>query len=141
MHIVFAFNRHDNEIKTTILIEGGPSALYHILVADRIIDTVKKVVDEQLSDHITLKKISSMLYLNCAYLGQKFKQHENMSFNEYLLQMRMERAKQLLENTDMRIYEVASEVGYSELDWFYKKFKAYTGLSASEYRRIASQIA
>jgi len=88
-----------------------------------------------------LKKISSMLYLNCAYLGQKFKQHENMSFNEYLLQMRMERAKQLLENTDMRIYEVASEVGYSELDWFYKKFKAYTGLSASEYRRIASQIA
>nr|WP_281378633.1 helix-turn-helix domain-containing protein [Paenibacillus phyllosphaerae] len=100
-----------------------------------IIDIVKQFVQEHLNQNITLKMLSSLLHFNCAYLGQKFKDHENMSFNEYLLQQRMERAKLLLEQTDMRIYEIASEVGYTEIDWFYKKFKAYTGASANEYRK------
>lgn len=103
-----------------------------------IIDIVKKYVEEELHLNITLKKISALLHFNCAYLGQKFKDHENMSFNEYLLQQRMEKAKLLLEKTDMRIYEIANEVGYTEIDWFYKKFKAYTGASANEYRKQIS---
>ncbi|ANY68656.1 DNA-binding response regulator [Paenibacillus sp. BIHB 4019] len=106
--------------------------------AASIIDVVKKYVEEELHLNITLKKISALLHFNCAYLGQKFKDHENMSFNEYLLQQRMEKAKLLLEKTDMRIYEIANEVGYTEIDWFYKKFKAYTGASANEYRKQIS---
>lgn len=77
-------------------------------------------MDEQLHRNITLKQISDSLNFNCAYLGQKFKQQENMSFNEYLLRQRMEKAKLLLETTDMKIYEIADAVGYSEIDWFYK---------------------
>ncbi|WP_230986877.1 helix-turn-helix transcriptional regulator [Cohnella fermenti] len=100
-----------------------------------IIDHVKQYVQEELHQSITLKKISDSLHFNCAYLGQKFKSEENMSFNEYLLQQRMEKAKLLLEQTDLKIYEIAGEVGYTELDWFYKKFKEYTGISANEYRK------
>lgn len=100
-----------------------------------IIETVKTYIQDGMHQNITLKKISSMLHFNCAYLGQKFRLHENMSFNEYLLQQRMERAKLLLEKTDMKIYEIANEVGYTEIDWFYKKFKGYTGLSSNEYRK------
>lgn len=106
-----------------------------------IIDLVKQYVQEQLHENITLKKISNMLHFNCAYLGQKFKDQENMSFNEYLLQQRMEKAKVLLEKTDMRIYEIANEVGYTEIDWFYKKFKEYTGASANEYRKQSTVYA
>ncbi|WP_285889429.1 helix-turn-helix domain-containing protein [Paenibacillus glycanilyticus] len=106
-----------------------------------IIDLVKQYVQEHLHQNITLKKISGMLHFNCAYLGQKFKEQENMSFNEYLLQQRMEKAKLLLEKTDMRIYEIANEVGYTEIDWFYKKFKEYTGASANEYRKQSSVVA
>lgn len=100
-----------------------------------IIDSVKRYVQEELNQNITLKKISRKLHFNCAYLGQKFKQYENMSFNEYLLQQRMERAKLLLTRTDLKIYEIANEIGYTEIDWFYKKFKEYTGLSANMYRK------
>lgn len=106
-----------------------------------IIEMIKRYVQEQMHQNITLKKISHMLHFNCAYLGQKFKRHENMTFNEYLLQQRMERAKKLLVETDMRIYEIANRVGYSEVDWFYKKFKEYTGKSANEYRKKASHSA
>jgi two-component system, response regulator YesN len=103
-----------------------------------IIEKVKEYVDETLHQSITLKEISNVLHFNCSYLGQKFKVHENMTFNEYLLRQRMERAKYLLEHTDMKVYEIASEVGYSEMDWFYKKFKTYTGVSANEYRKMSS---
>lgn len=100
-----------------------------------IVSTIKQYVDEQLHRNITLKQISDSLNFNCAYLGQKFKQQEKMSFNEYLLRQRMEKAKLLLETTDMKIYEIADAVGYSEIDWFYKKFREYTGASANEYRK------
>ncbi|WP_025708013.1 response regulator transcription factor [Paenibacillus graminis] len=99
-----------------------------------IIEEIKLYVEKQLHRNITLKQISDVLNFNCAYLGQKFKQHENMSFNEYLLLRRME-AKLLLETTEMKIYEIADAVGYTEIDWFYKKFKEYTGTSANEYRK------
>lgn len=100
-----------------------------------VIDKVKTYVQAELHQNITLKQISRQLHFNCAYLGQKFKLHENMSFNEYLLQQRMEKAKLLLKKTDLKIYEIANEVGYTEIDWFYKKFKEYTGYSANEYRK------
>lgn len=100
-----------------------------------VIEIVMNYVQAELHQNITLKKISDALHFNCAYLGRKFKNEENMTFNEYLLQQRMERAKRLLEQTDMRIYEIANEVGYTEIDWFYKKFKEYTGISANEYRK------
>ncbi|MEC0168578.1 helix-turn-helix domain-containing protein [Paenibacillus graminis] len=100
-----------------------------------IIEEIKLYVEKQLHRNITLKRISDVLDFNCAYLGQKFKQHENMSFNEYLLLRRMEKAKLLLETTEMKIYEIADAVGYTEIDWFYKKFKEYTGTSANKYRK------
>jgi len=100
-----------------------------------IIDIVKRYVQDRLDQNITLKEISSQLHFNSTYLGQKFKRHMNMTFNEYVLQQRMEKAKQLLQETDMRIYEIAQRVGYSEVDWFYKKFREYVGTSANEYRK------
>jgi two-component system, response regulator YesN len=102
-----------------------------------IIEKVKTYVEEAITENITLKDISDTLHYNCSYLGQKFKSQENMTFNEYLLQQRMEKAKRLLHNSNLKIYEIANEVGYIELDWFYKKFKSYTGVSATEYRKLS----
>ncbi|MDF2715853.1 MAG: response regulator containing CheY-like receiver domain and AraC-type DNA-binding domain [Paenibacillus sp.] len=103
-----------------------------------VIEKVKEYVEEALNQNITLKEISNILHFNCSYLGQKFKYHVNMTFNEYLLHKRMEKAKSLLKHTDLKVYEIANEVGYTEMDWFYKKFKSYTGVSANEYRKMFS---
>lgn len=100
-----------------------------------VIEQIKSLVQSDLDKQLTLKQISKQLHFNYAYLGQKFKHKLNISFNEYLLQQRMEKAKQLLSHTDLKIYEVANQVGYTEIDWFYKKFKEYTGVSANEYRK------
>ncbi|MDQ6417863.1 helix-turn-helix domain-containing protein [Paenibacillus sp. LHD-117] len=105
---------------------------------NKVIEKVKEYLEYTKYRNITLKEISSIMHFNSSYLGQLFKEHVNMTFNEYLLQQRMEKAKYLLEHTDMKVYEIACEIGYSEMDWFYKKFKLHTGLSANEYRKIFS---
>lgn len=105
--------------------------------SDRIIEAVKDYACRRLAGNVTLKEIADLLHFNCAYLGRRFKARENMSFNRYLLRQRMEQAKRLLETTDLRIYEVAVQVGYSDTDWFHKKFREYEGVSPNEYRKQA----
>ncbi|MEN0645259.1 helix-turn-helix domain-containing protein [Alkalicoccobacillus gibsonii] len=105
-----------------------------------IIEEVKMYAHSSLNTNITLKEISDDLHYNCSYLGQKFKAQEQMTFYQYLLTIRMDKAKSLLASTDLKIYEVASEVGYTDLDWFYKKFKEHVGESASNYRRRYQSI-
>lgn len=99
-----------------------------------IIDQVKDALESALCEPITLREIADRFHYNPSYLGQKFKAQEQVTFNQYLLKRRMLRAQYLLQHTDMKIYQVANEVGYNDLDWFYKKFKSFTGLSASSYR-------
>ncbi|MFC9708769.1 helix-turn-helix domain-containing protein [Paenibacillus sp. NPDC056933] len=122
--------RNSSSVRPILQLEGK-----HIPSAE-VIKIIKAYVLDHLSEDITLKKISDMVHFNCAYLGQKFKLEESMSFNDYLLQQRMEKAKLLLKSTDLRIYEIAAEVGYMDTDWFYKKFRAYTGVSPNAYRKL-----
>ncbi|WP_337912837.1 response regulator [Cohnella zeiphila] len=101
------------------------------------VEAIKRIVDAEYgSGTISLKAISEQIYMNPAYLGQLFKSAEGMSFNDYLLRVRMEKAKELLRKTDKKVLEVAMDVGYRELNWFYKKFKEYTGVSTSEFRAV-----
>ncbi|MCM3132560.1 helix-turn-helix domain-containing protein [Paenibacillus polysaccharolyticus] len=122
-------------VKPTIQLNGKAMDSIHVI---RI---VKAYVRDHLNEEITLKKIADMLHFNCAYLGQKFKMEEKISFNDYMLKERMKKAKQLLLSTDLRIYEIALEVGYRDIDWFYKKFKAYAGSSPNAYRRQKAHTA
>jgi YesN/AraC family two-component response regulator len=95
---------------------------------------VRQIVDEHYAEPLSLKSLAERLYINAAYLGQLFKATEGITFNDYLLQLRMNKARDMLAYTDMKVYEIAMSVGYKELDWFYKKFKETYSLSASEYR-------
>ncbi|AZN39822.1 response regulator [Paenibacillus albus] len=102
--------------------------------ANKVFLTVQKLVLEQFQTPISLRSIAQQVYMNPYYLGKLFKANAGLSFNEYLQQVRMDKAKELLRRTDKKVYEIAQEVGFGELDWFYKRFKLYTGLSAGEYR-------
>jgi two-component system response regulator YesN len=101
---------------------------------NKVFETVKKLVQEQYHTQISLRSVAQQVYMNPHYLGKLFKANANVSFNEYMLHLRMEKAKELLLFTDKKVYEIAQLVGFGELDWFYKRFKTYTGVSAGEFR-------
>ncbi|WP_136603866.1 response regulator transcription factor [Paenibacillus dokdonensis] len=102
----------------------------------RTVQQVKKMINEAYGSNLSLKSIAEQLYITPSYLGRIFKLYEGISFNDYLMGYRMEQAKRLLETTEKKVYEIALQVGYRQLDWFYKKFKDHTGKSPSDFRVV-----
>lgn len=99
-----------------------------------LVEEVKQIVKERYATNLELKHIAGELFANPNQLGQLFRAYAGVSFKDYLLRKRLEAAKDLLIFTDKKVYEIAEEVGFKEIDWFYKKFKLHTGKSANEFR-------
>ena len=105
---------------------------------NRPIREVKQFIREHYRQNVSLEMLGTEFGFNAAYLSTLFKKEAGCTFSEYLVQVRMEKAKELLRETDNKISAVCEEVGYSDLKNFTKNFKAYTGLRPNEYRKIYS---
>lgn len=92
-----------------------------------------------MNETLSVKDISSHVFLSASYVCTFFKNETGQTLNQYLTEYRMEKAKQLLCDPRYRITDVSSKVGYSDGNYFGKSFKKYTGLSPSEYREKMSQ--
>lgn len=98
--------------------------------------TAVAYIEEHLDDeNLSIVSVATHVYLNSVYFGRVFKNTFNMTFKQYLLQRRMERAKELLENRTNSIGTVCEQVGISNQSYFSHLFKEYTGKLPSEYKR------
>ncbi|GIQ68898.1 DNA-binding response regulator [Xylanibacillus composti] len=98
------------------------------------IHKIKCYIEDHYRENISLKSIAAHFYMNPVYLGQLFKKTYGLYFNDYLLRLRIEEAKRLLRQTDMRIYEVADAVGFSNADYFVTQFEKLEDMTPTEYR-------
>ena len=107
---------------------------------NKVIEKVIRYVHENIDDeNLTLQHIASeILYLNVDYLGKLFKKETGMRFSQYLLKVRMEKAKELIKASsgDIKIYEIANATGFSNNpSYFSKVFKKYTGCVPKEFKQ------
>lgn len=86
-------------------------------------------------DKLNLTRIAEEFYMNPKYLGSKFKQETGLSFNQFLTNLKIYRAKKLLKQEKAKIAEVAQRLGFENVAYFSKVFKKETGQSPGEYRR------
>lgn len=100
-----------------------------------VLADVEKEISERYAENLTLKEMSQKFFVNSAYLGQMFKKKHGISFREYLNNYRVEQAADLLLRTDKKIYEIAEEVGYHDLDYFINRFIAVKGCTPSRFRK------
>ena len=84
---------------------------------------------------ITLKTISKQFYISPNYFSYLFKEQTGENFHDYLLKVKIEKAKILLTETNYKAYEVSHIIGYSEPAYFSKLFRKYTGNNPTEYRK------
>ncbi|WP_019533729.1 response regulator transcription factor [Paenibacillus ginsengihumi] len=98
------------------------------------IHRIKQYIEAHFHKNISLKSIAAEFYMNPVYLGQLFKKHYGMYFNDYLLRLRVNEAKKLLRQTDLRIYEIAEKVGFSNAEYFVTQFEKTEQMTPSEYR-------
>lgn len=87
---------------------------------------------------ITLEEMGRITGFNASYFSLLFKKETGKNFGEYISEVRMEKAKEMLKETDESISAICGNVGYSDLKHFTKSFKQETGLKPSEYRKLYS---
>ncbi len=92
------------------------------------------ILDNQ-SLALTRQEVASHVFLNPDYLDRKFKAETNMSITQYITTKKVEKAKDLLQNSTMSISEIAELAGYSNLANFSCMFKQVTGFTPSAYRK------
>ena len=85
--------------------------------------------------NLTLKDLSEKYYINTAYLGQVFRKKYGQSFRDYLNGIRIEQAAVLLMHTDQKIYQIAENVGYHDIDYFVNRFIQVKGCTPARFRR------
>ena len=87
---------------------------------------------------ITIVDLAKLYNINEKYAGRLFKNQMKMSFNEYLNSRRIDAAKKMLRDTDMRVTEIAMECGYNNITYFNRIFKSLTRMTPKEYRTTIS---
>ncbi|MFD0714759.1 response regulator [Paenibacillus sp. GCM10027626] len=101
----------------------------------KLIAEVRCYVDEQLGEDITLRQVASYFSFSPNYFGRMFKEETGMNFSDYVIAQRLERARRMLQNPKLKIFEVADHVGYNNITYFNRHFKEVYGMTPGEYRR------
>lgn len=96
---------------------------------------ITQYIDDNLNNEITLKHIADHVFLNPQYVGQLFKAELNQTFTEYITTERLKRAKKLLKETNLKVYEVAQLSGYKSPKHFMSVFKQEVGVTPVHYRK------
>ncbi|WP_226677224.1 response regulator [Rossellomorea aquimaris] len=95
---------------------------------------IEEYLQQHYQEDINLQEMADRFFLSREYISRKFKQDYGATITDYVTNIRMEKAKKLLENPYLKIYEVAYGVGYGNEKYFSKVFKKHAGVTPNEYR-------
>ena len=98
------------------------------------VSEVKKYIDLNYSESLSLDDLAEISHLNKYYLSHTFKEQTGLSPIEYLNETRIKNAKILLKSTNYSVSEISSFTGFSSQSYFSQRFKKITGLSPRQYR-------
>lgn len=99
-----------------------------------IIAQVQELVSSSDRQALSVKAIADQVYMHPVYLSKIYKAETGEGLGDYMIRMRMERALYLLKHTNKKIYEITSELGYQNPQYFSKMFKKHYGMTPNEFR-------
>lgn len=106
-----------------------------------LLEKAKDYINKNYSDDtLSLQKLADHLYISACYLSMIFKKEADETFLKYLVRVRLDAAKDLLRNTDLRTAEIAERVGYPDINYFSFFFKKNVGMSPREYRNSFKKL-
>lgn len=138
------------EYAQTALRLGADDMLLKPINGDQLIDSVNRTIgmkfssnkqvnnilmyiEEHLSESLQLSDIAAHFYISSYHLSHLFKKHMNMTCIDCIHWLRIEKAKELLQNSSLSIKEISEQTGYSNLNNFYMHFKKQTGTTPKAY--------
>lgn len=102
---------------------------------DSVMEGILQYIQYNYQENLKLGTIAELFGYNSSYLGKVFNKATGKSFNSYIDEVRIKNSKKLLLNEEHKVYEIALLAGYTDVNYFHKKFKKYVGMSPAEFRR------
>lgn len=103
--------------------------------AGEVAAIMKDYIDKNYSQNLKLSYFSDKYYFSKEYLSKIFKANYEIGIYEYVLQVRMERAKELLLDDSLKIQWISDRLGYTDSNYFSKAFRNYYGITPSQFRK------
>lgn len=99
-----------------------------------VVARAKQFITEHQTEELSLEQVANAVHTSKFYFCKMFKKATGINFTDYLSRVRTERAKNLLLNPNLRVSEIAYEVGFQSLTHFNRVFKRILGRSPTDYR-------
>lgn len=119
----------EESAENKVLLPDAPQQPY-----SRVIQDVLTYLEDHYMEEISLVNVARHVYRSSEYLSRLFKAETGENFSVYLMMLRMKKARELLQTTDLKIYQVAYEVGYETPGYFTKIYRKYMGESPEDTR-------
>ena len=101
------------------------------------VEFVKKYIETHYQNEVQLRDLALVAHVSPSYLSTQFKKVFGISFSQYLVKYRIDRAKELLRTSGSSCKEIAEQIGYTDYAQFSKIFKKYENMSPLEYKKKA----
>lgn len=105
------------------------------ITPEEVVEIIKQYVDSNYCQNFKVTMFEEQYFFSITYLTRLFHARYGYTIYEYVLKLRMERAKELLEKPDIKILDIAERLGYADNHYFSKAFRNYYGISPSRYRK------
>ncbi len=102
---------------------------------DAIVKAKRYMIDNYEDADLSLAKVAEYVGLNEKYFTNRFTKETGETFSTYLTELRIQKAQELLKNTNFKVYEIAEMVGYYNVEHFNRMFKRLNGISPASYRK------
>lgn len=133
--LIQAIEQALKKVKTNKLETKGK--LQQPVVKNEFIMQALHFIHDHLADpSLGIKDVSEHIHLSPSYFSVLFKDEMQITFSHYIARRRIELAKQLLLHTNQKIYEIATEVGFSSSKYFVKAFRLMEGITPKQYRKV-----
>jgi two-component system response regulator YesN len=101
---------------------------------NQLISKIHRFIETHIAQDVSLQTIADHVTLHPVYLSSMYKQEMKENISDFIMRYRMEKAAVMLGSTDIKIYELASQMGFQNPPYFSKLFKNYYGVTPQEYR-------
>ncbi|MDE5697711.1 MAG: AraC family transcriptional regulator [Lachnospiraceae bacterium] len=101
--------------------------------SDKFVHMAKRYIHEHYNDKLTLSDIADHLRISPGYLSTSFSNYMNRTVSDYIAEVKIEHAKELIDSGQYLIYEIANQLGFENAYYFSKVFKKVTGMSPKNY--------
>ncbi len=103
---------------------------------DKAIDIALHYIQAHYAEDLSLEKIASVVFLNPAYFSLLFKQKTGQGYKDYVTSLRLEQAKTLLTNSELKLADIADRIGYNDVRHFTQMFRKKYDMTPTEYRNL-----